>query len=407
MARGRTPKDDDTATPALTAPGADADLPDQEIADQLEALTASLGGAVAGCSVHVYRRRSDRNRIARCKRIPLEDFDVDQLPLMFGGGEYCLRLVDGDGKAIRVFRVLFDPDLYPDVGAAGPRAPGAPPVAAAAAQLAPAPAPYDPTAARLAALEQSLEAERTRHAAFLESIVTATLKGGAGGGSLREQLESFKLIAELVAPRQAVTPASEIAEAMRSAIEITKELRGDGAGESGGDGIMGKVAEGLMSMIAARAAAPPAPEPPRAFPRPVSPPPPAAAPPVPAPSIGLMPSAPAAPPATVPVPAAAAPAELPAEWAPFAFLRQYTGQAIEMARSNIAPELVGQLIYQAVPDAQLDALTRFVQLPDQERAAVLVALDPRLDPYAAYMHLVAAAVREEIEAEHAADGTGQ
>lgn len=372
---------------------------DAEAFEALDALASEVGGSASQYQVVVFKRRADGNRIARCKRIPLADFDPDKLPLMFGGGEYTLRVLDADGRCVKVFRLDFDPELYP--------APSANPAPASSGAPAPgAAAQADPIAARLALLERSIAESQAHHTQFLETIVTAVLRGGPGSTaapSLKEQIDTMRAVFELARPAS-TTPAQEIADAMRLGLDMAREAGGGGAArEEGGGDVMGQVIDKIVPAIlsalqggAPRRALPGAKAAPSLEP---------AAAPVPAGPIGLFgPSAPATPPAAPPEPAS-----LPEAWRAYAFLRRYVQEAKQLATENVAPDLVAELLYQRIPERFTPDLYAFVKLDDQERGRVLVALDPTLEPFVMYLHQIAAGLREQFEdvEDNAAAGPAQ
>lgn len=368
--------------------------------DAVDQLLSEIPEAAASsCTVHVYKFRlpvagEQGTKLDRCRRMPLDQFDVDKLPELFGGGDFTLRIIDRDHGIDRTARVSFDPALYPVPGK--PSLTTAAPAAAApgGAHLAGVPAGYED---RLSRLEAALNEARDRHVRFLETMLQ--------GGALRsappsDPLTMIKAVMEIVQGAGGRTPAKEIGEAMRMAFDMAREAGGgEGggpSGEGGGDwmSVLEKFAPKILEVLTT-ASARPAAAVARVAPAAARPAPGPAAPPAPAPGPRSMFGLPENPPAPN------GGAELPPEWAQFAFLRKYTDLLIEAARKQTDPAFVASVTYNRVPEAHLDALETFVYLTPEARYGLCVQLDPRLAECAAYIETVAEAIRGEFEDDEA------
>lgn len=373
----------------MGADDAPADDPDQAI----DSLIAEIGGEVSQHQVVVFRRTADGNKIARCKRFPLEGFDVDALPALFGAGDYTLNVIDAHGAKVRVLRVTFDPASVPATPAA---------VTPGSQTGAPVPpAAVAPDAAReVHAL--MLESER-EHRRSLESLLTAVIgRNASPGPTLADQVGAMKMILEMTRPAsREATPAKDVTEALKLGLELARDTGGEGPARGGGwfDRILeqlGPILAGVISASGARGAAPPvvAGAPAAPAPRPALPGP------APAARVDMFGQVErAAPP---PAPPEIATVTLPPEWAPYAFLSQYVQRIRQVA--GMPPDVIAQFIYHAIPEEHMPALASFVGLDDDARSKILLALDSTLAPYMFALHQVARSIRDEIAADGDGDG---
>ena len=370
MRRGRTatPAPPDEPLPAAPALVSQDDAPEDEAWDALDRLSADLGGPSSNYTVIVYKRRADRNRIDRCKRFPLDEFDPDQLPTMFGGGEYTLRVVNEAGQLVKRLRVSFDPEVFP-VSPARPDAavPGAAPVSS-----------NDPVMVRLLAVEAQLAQEKDRYARFLEGLVQTSRNAAPAPA---DPLAMIRAVMEIVHGAESKTPAKEVGEIMRAALEFAREAQGIEGGDGGDGGIMGLIKQFAPLLLGALTHTPAAPGAPRAAGQ------------LPAPTGPRLAPAPAP---AGPAPAAAP--QLPGEWARFTFLKPYAGYLIDCARSNTDPVAVGEFAYHRVPEEMLPDLEAFINLEPSQRMALLVQLEPRVQTYAPYVEKVVEAITAEFNA---------
>jgi hypothetical protein len=379
--------------------GAASDL---DAYDAVESLLSEIPAA-SSCMVHVYKFREtpQGQKFDRCRRVPLADFDVDKLPLMFGGGEFTLRIIDRENQIDRTARVSFDPALYPVPGSHTPPTASAP--GGTAPQGAAAPGVIGSYDDRLSRLEGALREAQDRHVRFLESLLT---QGGARTASA-DPLPMIKAVMEIVngAGGGSRTPAKEILDSIKAAFELARDA-GDGRGpgsEGGGDWLMSvieklgpKLLEGIMAAAPRRPALAGAAAP---------------GPPAVSPAPGVRATVPAGPTSMFGIPenppaGNGAGGELPAEWAQFLFLRNYTDLLIDAARRHTDPGFVADLTYRKVPEKHLDALETFVYLPPEARAGLCAQLDPRLAPCAGYIEEVAEAIRGEFEDDAAQEEQG-
>lgn len=388
--------------PSLTVDGGEPDA-----YDAVDRLLSEIPEAASStCIVHVYKFRDTPggSKLDRCRRVPLAQFDVDKLPELFGGGEFTLRIIDRENNIDRTARVSFDPALFPLPG----RHTSQP------ASVPGAPAPQGTAAAvvsggiedRLARLDNALRESQDRHVRFLEQLLLGGVGRPAPAG---DQLGQLKALMEIVnqAGRGGTTPAKEIGEAMKMALEFAREAAGAGGGGEGGEGILGqfldKLGPRLLETILQAGARTPA----RAMP-------PAPAGSSPAPTRPALPARPTPAPGAASMYGSAMPIDnpppngnqdpaLPGEWAQFAFLRKYAGQLLDCARDQTDPKMVGQFTYNRVPEKHLDALETFVCLDPAARAALLTTLDPRLAECTAYVEQVAEVIRGEFEDDTAED----
>lgn len=372
--RSQAPTDDAAGlvSDPATLDGSDPDV------DALDSFLEEIGANPKSYTVKVFKRRADGNRIGSCRSFPLEDFDPDQLPVMFGGGEFTLRIIDKGPPArfVRAIHLFYDPEIFPPKPpAAGPSARPDAPAAAANG---------DPVlAARLAALEGQLSASTDRYVRLLEQLVTARAPQAQDPiATLRSMMEIVQLSGG------ARTPGREMADVMKTALDFAREANGGGGGDTGDpismavSALIPKLIE-VMSNAAARGPA-----------GAVAPAPSRVVAPAPAPAAG-------APPAPRMVPGNGYQVKLPPEWEAFAFLRGQTDQLLHAATTNADPAFVGSYAYGKVPDDYLADLQRFVMLPAAERAGLVSALDSRLSSYMPYIEKVVDTIREEFEGDNA------
>lgn len=350
----RRPKQPD---PVPAEPGAPPDPSLEVTPDDVEALEELIAqlGPDSGARVTVYYRPIDgHGRFAHCRRLPLQDFDLDRIADEFGSGDYSFTVyARGQERQSFTTRVLRAPKP---------------------AATAPAPSTEIATLqATVHTLQTSIEAARDRHIAMLERIAE---KAMGGGGGLKERVEELKAVSDLLGlGANKGSSTKETLEAVNLGIELAAKVAG-GGGSAEDLGILDKILDKVGPVVAAalveRMSKPRGPALPAAPVPPVTPPEIAASTPPPA----ITPGATGMP--------------LPGPWARYEFLREHVPELLKWASGSRPPQLLAELCYQETPETYLDDLDQFVHLEPAQRGELLTMLDSRLIPFLGYIEKIAA-----------------
>ena len=363
-ARGRSTRTKQPTEPELTDP---AEL---EAYGEIERLRAETGPGSCR-KIIVFKKRADGSRWDRCRQFASGELDLDQLPLLFGGGDFTLELIDENNRYMRRFPISFSPDVYPET-----------PITAAPTPSATV-AGVDPMGGTLPSFMQEMRAEtkaaQDRHMHFMETVITAIL-GGQKPTSTKDLIENLVALKGLSSDNE--KPATSIiSEAIKTGLDLAGRARGDPPeGDEGSDNMrmidrIAGVAERILSnpRRAARPGGAPA---------------------------GAAGAAGAAGERIHPGPIGV----LPPEWRQFAGLGKFAPYLIGWARAGFSVDRAARVILEFVTtDEHLAALERFVRMPPNERNPILTQLDGRLGNYQQFINDLAAALVTEFETAFEAD----
>jgi hypothetical protein len=371
VAAGRRPQDD-PPPPFGTAPAPDQE--DVDVFDALEKLRVE-SGPDSGHKVHLMKERADApGSFARIKAVPLQGFDLDALPSLYGGGTYILQITGPRGTYVTRYRVTFDTDIFPR----NPTPAGSP----AAAPAAPAGASIEHL---MLIMSQERAKSEERFSAMLTTLLT-TMIGNSKPPSIQDQLAQLTAIKAMTGdnPR---APIELIRDAVRQGIEIANTVAGranpgDDDGDEGGGNMARLIEKGIdtfSKLLEARQAA-----------RPAAP----AAARIAAGTPGVAGGA---------APAVALP--LPEAVQPYAWLVRYVPDVIKWANAGFSVQRAAAVVYQLVPDDRLPELEAFARIDKAERHEILARLDGRLSPYLGYLDEIAAELINTFDQDEEDDDT--
>jgi hypothetical protein len=345
--------------------------PETGESDPQEALTALANevGPEAGYSVQVFKRPQDEagRSLAkgwnRCKRIPLEGFDLDMLPELFGGGEFLLKVCNERKRFLRTHQVTFDPSVIPPE------------------ETAPAPAgvgavPTDNTLLPLLLeTRKEMAAQESRHRDFMQTLVTAMLGARSTGPSLTDMIDAQVKLRDLTRVEQPKTEAQQVVEL----IELGRKLAGDrgGEGEGGGD-FMAGLKDLVLPILEKMQSAP------RPAPRPAG---------------ELRPGAAGDNGGGV--------QNIPPHLLPYVGLKKFAPHLIGWAQSNFDPSRVAESLYQLVPAHELPILDQFVHEASAQRISILAQLEPALTQYRTYLDSLAVEIAKIFDSDREDDTPGE
>lgn len=346
--------------PAPPALGIDQPTAEElDVFDALDKLRVEAGPE-GGYRIHLLKERHDApGSFARIKAVPLQGFDVDQLPTQYGGGTYLLQVVNQRGQYVQRIRLTFDPDVYPRTPAQA--------ATPAAAPAAPATAGTGDALERMMLFmhQAQLKAEE-RHSALLTTMLT-TMMGAMRPPDPIAQLTALKALGA-DNPR---APVELIRDAVKEGINIARAAAGAGAADDDDEGggmarVVEKGIDAVTKILDARATRPAA----AAAPQPGKPG-------VPAVAAGGAAAGPAA-------------VEVPDQLRPYLWLKNYVPYAVGWANQQFSPKRAAGVIYELVPDDHLPALEDFARMEPAARRQILAQLDGRLAAYTTYLDEIAA-----------------
>lgn len=331
--------------------------------DLLDKLKAESGPG-GGWTVRVYKRSADGNRIDTCRKYQLDGFDIDRLPVDWGGGEFLLKILDERGTIKGEIRQSWDEEMFPKPH-----------------KNAPAPANGQTD------LGRELAERDRRHEEFIQRILLALVPGAGKTSGVDDLLKTIEVVQKL----NGGGGVDKQIELLKIGVEIGAGMEPGKSPEGWAPLIMAaldKYGDAFFSKMGRPSAA--------ASPAPARLP----ASTEPAPTNGSGPAKPASADST------GKPAPIPAELQPFAWLARYAPYIIDCAARHRKPAAIAAFIFEEIPDQHAEALKSFVAMPSDDRARLLAALDPRLAPTAEYVDQVAAELfgmfQEAIGAEESA-----
>ena len=319
----------EVAAPAVAAPPVDADAAPDDIEQAILQLSTD-----AGAYVRCYRwdRVGREERWSYACRIPLAEFDPDQLRSRFGAGLFKVIFCRPDGTAARHVRVSFAPDA---------ELPRAPAVAAEAAGA----------LGGGSLMEKIFLQQLDFQGKLMLALVT---RGGGGGGDL---LEAVKLGQATAGSRSSLGDALE-------ALQAAADLLGNRGGSAEGSDmpLWGK-ALGLLEKVLTPGGAASA-----AAPAPI------------ARSAGTIPAGPAEVP-----PAAGQYFQLARKWAP---------TLLAEAQADRDPYVWGEFIAERIPAAFVPQVMGLVTAPPDQLMQSAGQVDPRLVEHRDWIVAAASAIRQ-------------
>jgi hypothetical protein len=343
--------------------------PETGESDPQQALTALANevGPDAGYSVQVFKRPQDEagRSLAkgwnRCKRIPLEGFDLDMLPELFGGGEFLLKVCNERKRFLRTHQVTFDPSVIPPEDPAP-----APPAIAGPADNALLPL--------LLETRKEMAAQEARHRDFMQTLVTAMLGARSTGPSLSDMIDAQVKLRDLTRVEQPKTEAQQVVDL----IELGRKLAGDRGGEGeGGSDFMAGLKDLVLPILEKMQNAP----------RPTRP------------AAGELRPGPAGD-------NGGGVQNIPPHLLPYIGLKKFAPHLIGWAQSNFDPSRVAESLYQLVPAHELPVLDQFVHEPSAQRISILAQLEPALTQYRTYLDSLAVEIAKIFDSDREDDTPG-
>lgn len=353
----RTTKPTDQPIPEITDPA------EQNLYDDIERLRSETGPGSCR-KIVVHKKRADGSKWERCRQFASGDLDVDQLPVLFGGGDFTLELIDENNKYIRRFPVSFSTDVYPQSPIiASPASP------ATDGGVSPADAQPGSLASFIQEMRAETKAAQDRHMRFMETVVTAII-GGQKPPSLKDQVDQLVALKSL-ADSNPKPDSTLISDAIKTGLDLAGRARGespsDDDDDQGGGSTM-RVIERIIDKVLTQPRRPH--------------------------------------PAPGPTAAAGGPegGPLPPELQPYAWLKKFAPYLIGWSRENFSPERAANVILEFVTtDEHMAMLEQFVKMPANIRNPILVQLDGRLGNYQAFIDNLAAELVKKFDTEFSTD----